>query len=277
MKTGLMIKLNIFVLLLLLVSCKNDKLKEVTEYFDNGNLKSIEYFNTNGEQEGESKYYKENGTLDYSTFYNNGEIVKSIIYYDDGKIHYHSETGKNDTIRKVSYHRNGKIEMIGNVVEGKRVGWWKKHNSEENLIGEYEFLIVDNKEHLNQFKVYDKNGKIKEEESSFFTLTLSDTVKIGKNTGRLNYYSISNKDSERHLYVIIDNEYEGGIIKKDTFYIENGKNRFGVYAYKSGSLNVKGTILDRELYVRELNKEKDSFGLEFKNHYKYFEKEVYVQ
>ena len=272
-----MIRLYIIIVLLFLTSCKNDKLKEVKEYYDNGNLKSVEYFNKEGEQEGESKYYKENGKLDYSTFYNNGKFVKAIIYYDNGDMHYYSEVGKNDTIKKISYHKNGKIEMIGNIVEEKRVGWWKKHNSEGNLIEEYEFFIVDNEEYLNQFKVYDKNGKIKEEESSFFTINLFDTIQIGKNVGRLNYYSIPTKDSERRLYVIIDNEYEGGVIKKDTFYIENGENRFGVYAYKSGKLTIKGTILDRELYVRELDKERDSFGLEFNDLYKYFKKEVYVK
>lgn len=277
MKTGLTIKLNILMLLLLLISCKNDKLREVKRYYDNGNVKSIEYFNSNGKQEGENKYYKEIGGLDYSVFYIDGKVKKTIAYYDNGDVHYYTEVGKNDTIKKISYNENGKIEIVGNVVDGKRVSWWKKYNSDGSLMEEYEFFVIDNKEYLNQFKIYDKKGIIKKEESSFFTINLPDTIQKGKNEGRLNYYSISNKGSERHLYVIIDNEYEGEIVKKDTFYISKDKNRFGVYAYKSGKLNVKGTILDRELYVRELNREKDSFGLEFKDYYKYFEKEVYVQ
>lgn len=185
-----------------------------------------------------------------------------------------------DSINPYRYEKNTD-EFVEITLEDKGISLYddklKIGMRLSDLIAEYEFFIFDNKEHLNQFKVYDKNSKIKQEESSFFTLDLSDTIQIGENAGRLNYNSIPGKDSEKHLYVIIDNEYEGGIKKNDTFYIENDKNRFGVYAYKPGFLNVKGTILYRELYVLELDKERDSFGLEFKDHYKYFEKEVYVR
>jgi antitoxin component YwqK of YwqJK toxin-antitoxin module len=273
--TGGMIKL-VLLLMLLLASCKNDVLEEQKKYHKNGHLKSVEYFNEKGKQEGENKYYLENGLLNYSNTFNNGNLIKTQYFYDNGKLHYSSEKKDNDTINSISYFKNGNIKSKGSLINDKKVGWWKTYYPGGNLKEEYEFLIINNKEYANQIKIYDSKGKIKDSESSFFEIKLSDTLQIVKNAGSLKYYSVSSKNSERHLYVIIDNEYEGGEVRKDTFFIgSNENNRFGIYAYKSGLLKVKGMILDRELYERERGK--NSFELEFKDHHKYFEKQVYVK
>jgi len=272
---GLIIK-STLVLLLFFTSCKDTTLEESKTYYENGNLKSVEYLNERGNKEGENKYYTEEGILSYITTFKNGNPLKTLHFYEDGKLRYSSELKQKDTIKAINYFKDGKVKTMGNLINDIKVGWWSEYLPDGKLDTEYEYLSIDGKEYLNQIKVYNGNGKIRENESSFFVLNIPDTIQMGKNAGNLNYYSTPTKDSERHLYVIIDNEYEGGIIKKDTFFIEkNQKNRFGIYAYKLGFLKVKGTILDRELY--EIKRDKNSFGLEFKDCYKYFEKEVYVK
>ena len=273
--TGLLIKM-VVLLFLFFTSCEDNLLKEVKTYHQNGTLKSIEYLNKKGKKETESKYYTEHGILSYTITFKNGKPIKTLHFYDDGKLRYSSEVRQNDTIKAISYFKNGKIKTVGNLIDTIKVGWWKEYRYDGILAAAYEYLNNNGKQYLNQLKVYTKNGTLKENESSFFTLNLSDTLQIGKNAGSIKYYSTPNKNSERHLYVVIDNEYEDGIIKKDTFFIEsNEKNRFGIYAYKPGILKVKGTILDRELYEKKAGK--NSYELEFKDGYKYFEKEVYVK
>lgn len=273
--TGLIIKITLLTLLFF-TSCKDKSLEELKNYYDNGSLKSIEYLNENGNKEAENKYYTKDGVLSYITTFKNGKPIKTLHFYDNGKIQYSSELKLNDTIEAVSYFKNAKIKNKGNLTNNIKVGWWTEYFPDGNINAEYEYLKIDGREYLNQMKVYDKSGKIIDNKSFYFTTKFSDTLRIGKNEGNLNYYSIPNRNSERHLYVIIDNEYEGGIIKKDTFFIKNNeKNRFGVYAYKSGILKIKGMILDRELHERKDSK--NSLGLEFKDHYKYFERDVYVK
>lgn len=266
----------IILLMFFLLSCQNNVLEERKKYHKNGHLKSVEYFNEKGEQEGENKYYSENGLLNYSRIYNNGNLIRTQYYYDNGKLHYSYENKNKDTISSIRYFKNGNIKSKGNLINNKKVGWWKTFYPNGSLNGEYEFLVISDDEYVNQIKIYDNDGKIKEAESSFFEIKLPDTIEVGRNVGSLKYYSVCDNNSERHLYVIIDNKYEGGEIRKDTFFIEsNEKNRFGIYAYKSGYLKVKGMILDREFEKREIDK--DSFGLWFNDHHKYFELQVYVK
>lgn len=274
MTTGLITK-KVLLLLLFITSCKDKPLEELKNYYDNGSLKSVEYVNEKGNKEAENKYYTEDGILSYITTFKNGNPIKTLHFYDNGKIRYSSELKSKDTIEAISYFKSGKIKNKGNLINDIKVGWWTEYFSDGNVHKEYEYLINDGKEYQNQIKVYDKNGKIIENQSSFFTVNLSDTLNLGKNEGNLIYCSITNKNSERHLYVIIDNEYEGGVIKKDTFFIkENGKNRFGVYAYKLGILKVKGMILERELHEK---KDERYSELEFIDHHKYFQKKIYVK
>ncbi|AWG26259.1 hypothetical protein [Flavobacterium kingsejongi] len=273
--TGLTIKI-VIMLILFFTSCKESSLEELKTYYQNGNIKSIEYLNKKGKKETASRYYTEDGILSHITTFKNGTPIKVLHFYSDGKLHYSSELMQNDTIKALSYFKNGKIKTVGNLIDTIKIGWWKEYRYDGTIGAAYEYLNNNGKQYLNQLKVYTKNGTLNENESSFFTLSLPDTLQIGKNAGSIKYYSIPNKNSERYLYIIIDNEYEGGIIKKDTFFITNNENnRFGIYAYKPGLLKVKGTILDRELYEKKVGK--DSYELEFKDGYKYFEKEVYVK
>jgi antitoxin component YwqK of YwqJK toxin-antitoxin module len=272
---GIMIK-SLLLSTIFLISCNNDKFKEQKKFYENGRLKSIEKFNKEGKLEGVNSYYLENGILNYTNIYYKGNLVKTQFYYDNGKLKYSSEKKEKDTIYSENHYKNGNIKSKGNLIDNKKIGLWYMYYPNGNLNKEYEYIVIDNQEYVNQIKVYNMKGEIEESESSFFEIILPKNIQIGKNAINLKYYSPKSENSERHLYVIVDNEYEKGVVKKDTFFIkDNEKNRFGIYVYKPGKLKVMGVILDRELYEREVDKNYSE--LEFKDHKKYFEIDLFVK
>jgi|SRR5690554_1990689 len=240
------------VFFILLIACNKENIKE--EYYSGGALKTRIYVDKNGIPNGS-----------YNEFYSSGEL-KVKANYLNGVI--------KDTV--FSYYKSGKIKERGLMSTNKlKTGWWFYYDSLGYLKNKNEYIIIDNSLYKNQTIYYDKNGRVKESESSFFTINLSDTIHIGKNAGELHYNSNFSGFYEKLLYVIIENEYENNEIKKDTFINTDNYTRFGIYAHKTGIKKVKGTILERGLFLTKTSK--DSSMLEFKDHYKYFEKEVYVK
>jgi len=127
----------------------------------------------------------------------------------------------------------------------------------------------------NQTIHFNKNGTIKYDASSFFTIDLPDTLLLGKNAGKLTYNSNFKKASDQILSVIIENEYSDNNIKKDTFGNWTNNIRFGVFAHKTGKKIIRGQTLEK-LFYKEILPD-SSFKLTINNHKKYFEKEVYVK
>ena len=136
-------------------------------------------------------------------------------------------------------------------------------------------MIFRDSTYKNQSIFYDKTGSIKNDVSSFYKIELPDTITLGKNIGRIHYNSNFLKTKEKFLQVIIDNQYSDSEIRKDTFVEDFTNTRFGVFALKIGTKKITGTIIEKLIYVTEINK--DSSELIIKNHKKYFEKTVYVK
>lgn len=121
-----------------------DRIKR-TEYFSNGQIKSIEFERSYGNK----KYYMD-GKLKY-------EEVKEKF-----------EGSKLDKIVEKWYHHNGKIKEIAvkNLREketGKEINICRKYNQEGNLIYEETRYV---REYIAIEKYYDKNGKLIKKEKS---------------------------------------------------------------------------------------------------------------
>jgi hypothetical protein len=175
-----------------------------------------------------------------------------------------------DTI--INYHPNGKIKEKG-IADGKnRTGWWTYYDVDGKLLKKSEFVIRDNQSFLNQDIIYTNEGKINYDLSSFFTIELNDTIKVGKTVGKLKYYGKPKGYSSRFIYIVIDNEYAGNIIKKDTFTDDADKLWFGINAYKKGKLKIKGMIEEELSFVRA-----ESSDMKIERKYKYFEKDLFVK
>lgn len=244
-------KLTYILISIILFNCKSEKKEIFQEY--NGQLVKVEF---------------DDSKID-STFtgyggehYPNGNL-KSLSYIKNGI--------PTDTL--FLYYDNGKVKEKGLIKNSLPIGWWTYYNEKGKLTEKSEWLILRDSSYKNQSIFYDKNGKIKHKNSSFFNLKISDTIQVGKNIASFDYNSNINV-YDKLMYVVIENQYKEDKIKLDTFGIEDDDYRFGVFAYKKGRLKIKGQIVEELYEIKNIGN--DSAIGTISNHKKYFEKEVYV-
>ncbi|SIT01926.1 Antitoxin component YwqK of the YwqJK toxin-antitoxin module [Zobellia uliginosa] len=235
------------------LSCKN---KVHKEFYPSGNLKFESEVGENGLFNG-----------GYIEYYDSGEI-KAKGKYVDGSI--------SDTV--YLFYRNGKLKAKGLFQNKIKKGWWNYYRQDGEPKSLEEYLVIHDSMYKNQSIHYLNNGEIDLKNSSFFSLEVPDTMVVGKNVGKvLNYNSNYSSDeyylSDYHfLTVIVENEYENGLIKKDTFSDGTFTPSFGVFARKKGNQTVRGRIMEEIVY----DIPSDS-SVVVKEHFKYFEKDVFVQ
>lgn len=243
---------NLLLLLLIptFISCNNEKY--YTEYYPSGNLKLKVQIDKDSIQNGTYEEYYDNGKLKSKTNYTNGKISDSLF----------------------NYFKNGQIKEKGTVKNNFQNGWWNYYNKNGELKEKSEWIFVSDSLHKNQSYYYDNKGNIKLEPSTFFEIEISDTLRIGKNAARINYVTNFNNREENLLSVIIENEYSESERKTDTFGDGTLKPYFGVSIYKTGKQKIKGKIQEKVLTITKDSD--DLWTLETAEHYKYFEKDVYV-
>lgn len=237
-------------LILTLVSCRKENYYK--EFYENGNIKLKIEINENKIRSGKFFEYYEDGKIKATGKYINGEVEDSTFLY----------------------YQNGKLLEKGFWQNGYKKGWFITYRENGQIMKKEEFLKHNNQNLKNQNIFYDENNQIDYSKSSFFTLNIPDTIKIGKNKFTLNYYDTSTKGDYNFLNVIIKNKYSESEIKNDTFTDGTRNPFFGVYTYKKGELTINGTI--EEKIFKQANIGKDSTSLTITDKYKYFSKKVYV-
>jgi hypothetical protein len=240
----------LILIILFILSCDNKKYH--TEYYPNGNLKLKVEINKDSIQNGTYEEFFESGKLKSKTNYENGKISDSLFNFYD----------------------NGKIKEKGIIKQNFQNGWWKYYDSDGNLKEKTEWIILRDSLYKNQSIYFDKNGKIKYENSSFFNLKIPDTIQLGKNLAGFDYNS-NIKVYKKLMYVVIENKYSEKVTKLDTFAVNDNDYRFGIYGYKKGTQNIKGQIVEELYEIKNIGN--DSAIGTISNHIKYFEKEVYVK
>lgn len=246
-------KLTYILLTLVFINCKSEKKDIFQEY--NGEMVKVEFTDSKDDSlfTGFGGETYENGKLKSLSYIKNGVPADTVFFY----------------------YENGKVKEKGLVKNNLKNGWWHFYNTNGKLTEKSEFVIVRDSMHKNQSYYYDQNGNIKIEPSTFFELEISDTLRIGKNAARIkNYVTNFNNREGNLLSVIIENEYSESERKTDTFGDGTLKPFFGISIYKTGRQKIKGKIQEKVL-----TKTKDSddlWTLTIAEHYKYFEKEVYV-
>jgi hypothetical protein len=246
-------KLVYIALITLLFSCKEGRKDLYREY--NGQMVKVKFDDskTDSTFTGYGGEYYPSGNLKSLSYFKSGEPVDTLFYY----------------------YEDGTIKEKGLVKDNFSFGWWSYYDNSGNLTKKSEWLILKDSLYKNQSLYFDKKGEIKIEPSTYFELDIPDTLRIGKNLARIKNYTtnFNNRDSNL-ITVIIDNQYSEFEFKKDTFSDGTIKPFFGIYGYKIGEQVIKGKIEEKILTTTEINK--DSSTLTIENHYKYFEKKVYV-
>ena len=182
-------------LLIVLFSFFGNAQTIVKEYYDNGNLKSIET-QVNGKANGPAKIYYESGELQLSTNFQTVEIDgksiklpvgETIGYFKDGtiggqgsfsiadgksikegqhKMYYENGNLKSlDSYKngikdgeKKEFYENGKKKLVASYSNGKETGLKLSYYQNGNLESQYENLPADQ---LSTYKEFFRNGELK--------------------------------------------------------------------------------------------------------------------
>ena len=137
------------------------------EFYPNGNLRFESSVGQNGLLEG-----------NYTEYYDSGE-VKSKGEYFEGSI--------SDTV--YIFYRNGNLQAKGFLNKNIKNGWWKYYREDGKLKSIEEYLVINDSMYKNQSILYLKNGKTDLKKSSFFSLEIPDTLKVGKNIGKVSNFA----------------------------------------------------------------------------------------
>lgn len=239
----------IVILGLILVSCKDNYL---VEKYPDGSLKSQTEINSEGLADGKYKEYFKSGELKVLTLYKDG-VVNDTVYH---------------------YFKNGIVKEKGLFKDGKKYGWWKLYKESGLLYKMEDYYLSNNRLYINQWIALDAKGDTLFNHSKFYNLFIDDTLKLGKNIGRIKYNSDSRTDN-KFYEIAIDNQISETLIEKDTFYEEKGLTRFGIYAHKPGKKIIKGTIIETIFDKYKITD--NSIRVDEKKRITLFEKVLYVK
>lgn len=246
-------KLSYILLILMFLNCKREKKDFFHEY--NGQMIKVDFDDSEADSTftGYGGEYYPNGNLKSMSYFMNGEPADTLFFY----------------------HDNGLVKEKGLVKNKFPFGWWSYYDKNGNLTEKSEWLILRDSLYKNQSIYFDEKGKIKTEPSTYFELDIPDTLKVGKNLAQIKKYVTNNYGNDRNLIsVIMDNQYSDSKFQKDSFSNGTLKPFFGIYAYKTGKLKIKGKIKEQ---IINRNKADDSlYTFTISENYKYFEKEIYV-
>ena len=195
-----------------------------------------------------------------ASLYDNG-AVRSLAMYKDGV--------PLDTI--YYYHKNGQVQEKGIIENDIRKGWWTYYNEDGRTIKRFEWVIARDSAYKNQSLYFNNRGELKEELSTYFELDIPDTIIVGRNIAKVKDYSRNFNNDKTLLTVIVYNQYSENEIRKDTFSDGTMLPFFGVYGNKPGKQLIKGELIETILSYNA-----DSTTIKMLDHYKYFEKDIYV-
>lgn len=216
----------------------------VEEFYENGVLKSIGYYNIN-KREGLWKFYGTDGNLSRSGSYTNDKMNGIWnYYYKDGTVSA-TENYVNGLKEGEStyFHLNGKIKEVGNCKNGLRDGLWKNFDENGKLIssGKYEKELA-----VGEWKSYYANGQVFEIRR-YTQGALNGEYKAYYENGIL--YSIGNysynyklgpwTDYHPNGKVYIKESYGNIIYDLDDAKSENKTGEWNSY-YENGQLHITG-------------------------------------
>mgnify|MGYP003586811365 CR=1 FL=1 len=145
-------KIFIILELLLFISCNNKK--EVVEYYDNENPKSVYIYEKGIKQDSSIHFYKTPKA-----------VIKTIKYWKDNNAYYQRD-----------FFDNGSLMREGHLLRDNfRIGKWDLYNSEGCKLEVIEYFNINNKSYINQvWKLNSKGDTIPG--GGFYEVKNKDTI-----------------------------------------------------------------------------------------------------
>ena len=99
---------------------KGTKIGEWRFYYPSGELKRIDFYSEQGEKDGTSKEYYENGNVRSEHIWQNNELEFQFVYFDNGETKYEAKFNVNTIESFKIFYNTGELKFSGgNVVDWK--------------------------------------------------------------------------------------------------------------------------------------------------------------
>lgn len=216
----------------------------VEEFYENGVLKSVGYYNNN-KKEGVWKFYNRDGKL-----YSSGTFINDKMngiwnnYFNNGTISAleNYENGRQEGESKY-FHSNGTVKEIGNFKNDLREGVWKTFSENGKLSSSGKYVYNGR---VGEWKTYFENGKLATIENysdgelngdfkSYYqneTLFATGKYSNGGKTGSWIFYHPNGQVKIKESYGKIIYDWDGAMS-------ENKTGEWNSY-YENGQLHITG-------------------------------------
>lgn len=233
----------------------------------------------NGLKDGCFKVFYKSGKLKAIESYRKGLLVDtSKAFYENGKLSILKYYNNESNLYQKKKYENGITMSEGKMKDSIRLDWWNYYDNKGYISKKADYLLINNKQYLNQLLVYNSKGEIVKDSSNYYQLSFPDTIMINKSvTGKLKLQPLLSKKNDFHMVYFNFLDSNNKIILIDSTYGKNNKEAvlWGKFKY-SGVKKLEGYILEKKL-IQKINKKDtsmvDIFNLE---HKMYFEKKIYV-
>lgn len=141
-----------------------------TEYFENGNVKSITYW-AGDLLHGFRVFNDSTGELLQKAQFVKGNLSGILENYKDGKLSTRHEYQNDKANGKFEeFYPSGSLKTEGWFSDGNASGIYSYYSEENMLLSKREYFIIDGKSKINQYWSFDKNGSIDSSKSNFMVM-----------------------------------------------------------------------------------------------------------
>lgn len=196
-----------------------------TDYYENGNIKTIGSYKDNL-AEGVRREYTINGVISQAYMMHQGAIIgKGII----------DEAGRKQGIWE-DYYMEGNLLAKGNYVNGLKVGEWRYYHWNDTLeqIGNYD----KNGYSTGNWKWYYDNGKLRRDENFFEGVSEGEMVEYDIN-GKVLYKGTYVEGVQESHWISQMNDY-----KEEGDYLNGVREGIWIYYYPGGQKYFEGKFMD---------------------------------
>lgn len=266
---------------LLLLSCNKPIIEK--EYYSSGELKSEITLNREGEREGFTFVYYQNGNLKDKALYKNGKIIDTVYgYNEDGTIN-NIEYYSTDSAYSILY-KNGAIYQKGAFQKYVPNGWIEEYKNGK-IFSKATMKNIFGKEspHINSFVVFDEKGDTIKEKSFFYKLSTPDTVFVNQyNLGEIIFYSDKtpvNQLKDNLLIIVVNENITDNYDNLMTVSLDSfaHKSKFLFKFTQTGNRKLRGKFIEQVMLATENKSDNNKLDINIYERDFYFDKEVYVK
>lgn len=223
------------------ISCNQTNSEK--KYYSSGELFSQIEYDKNGNRNGITKKYFENGNLMQISIYKEGELMDTTFVFHENGNKRSVIIFKSDTVYSQEFYKDEVLKGVGKFLKKSKakLGWWKYYDDNGNLQQELEY--VKNNNEPNQFIAYDTKQNIIRSQSYYYSIKTPEIAKMKTDSLiEITYSSPYKENSE--IYIVLEKSKDGTIYKDSVRMLYNPAS-VNLSFDKLGSKRFKGYFLEK--------------------------------